>query len=117
NPKEISSETFSGIDDGNNMIRQDCSKDNIVVFKDTTAPLLITNGFPEYTVEIFNACNRGDPRELWLVQLGHDDESPMVIAWSTTVNLLLLDRLSLSMITASLTHSQFVQSLVTSDLR
>lgn len=56
NPKEISSETFSGIDDGNNRIGQDCSKDNIVVFKDTTAPLLIPNGFPEYTVEIFNAC-------------------------------------------------------------
>ncbi|CAN6899426.1 unnamed protein product [Brassica oleracea var. botrytis] len=37
NPKEISSETFSGIDDGNNRIGQDCSKDNIVV-------------------EIFNAC-------------------------------------------------------------
>ncbi|CAF2226340.1 unnamed protein product [Brassica napus] len=43
------------------MIRQDCSKDNIVVFKDTTAPLLITNGFPEYTVEIFNACVQSAP--------------------------------------------------------
>ncbi|KAL0716317.1 hypothetical protein Bca4012_065639 [Brassica carinata] len=56
NPQETYSETFSVIDDGNNRIEQDCSKDDIVVFKESTVPLPIPNGVPEYTVEIFNAC-------------------------------------------------------------
>ncbi|VVA93339.1 unnamed protein product [Arabis nemorensis] len=36
------------------MIGQDCSKEDIVVFQGSTAPL--PNGVPAYTVEIVNSC-------------------------------------------------------------
>lgn len=54
NPKETYFRAFSDTSDGSNRIGQDCSKEDIVVFQGSTAPL--PNGVPAYTVEIVNSC-------------------------------------------------------------